>query len=190
LTRKSTSVPKAHHIIPKSSQNYHTFDSLTFSSFLAGGFGRRASDGGANLQIFYPSSMNKSSQITNEDLYSRQNSHEFMMMTEQMPAACQLKGDITMENSEDSNDEIKRYFQGRGKDKRNTIGCTDDLSISPGGQGIDPPMPQAPSSSQPGTAVRQRRSGLLTVKEGMPPGRTKFHQNFHIFFAFFGSFPA
>jgi hypothetical protein len=111
--------------------------------------------------------MNKSSQITSEDLYSRQNSHEFMMMTE-MPGACQMKGDITMEGSEDSNDEIKRYFQGRGKDKRNTIGCTDDLSVSPGGQSLDPPMPQAPST---GSAVRQRRSGLLTVKEGMPPGR-------------------
>lgn len=109
------------------------------------------------------------------------------MMTEQMPAACQLKGDITMEGSEDSNDEIKRYFQGRGKDKRNTIGCTDDLSVSPGSQGMDPPLPQAPSTSQPGTAVRQRRSGLLTVKEGMPPGR-KFTQ--FSYFPLFGSFPA
>lgn len=137
--------------------------------FLAGGFGRRASDGGANLQIFYPSSMNQPSQITNEDLYSRQNSHEFMMMAEQLPTGCQLKSDINMESSEDSNDEIQRYMHGRGCSKRHTVGCTDDLSVNPTGQSLEPPMPPIPSTSQ-SSSGRTRRTGLLTVME-RPPGR-------------------
>lgn len=138
---------------------------------VAGGFGRRASDGGANLHIFYPSSI--PSQIPNEDLYSRQNSNEFMMVTE--PAACQLKGDTNMESSEDSNDEIQRYMYGRGCSKRHTVGCTDDLSKNPAGQCMDPPLAHSPIPStsgmnQSGSSGRTRRTGLLTVME-RPPGR-------------------
>lgn len=111
--------------------------------------------------------MNKPSPIANEDLYSRQNSHEFMMMTEQLPSGYQLKGDINMESSEDSNDEIQRYMQNRGGTKRHTVGCTDDLSS---GQSVEPPMLPAPTSTQGTSSSRQRRTGLLTVME-RPPGR-------------------
>lgn len=155
-------------------QKLQVSDAIT-CSILAGGFGRRASDGGANLQIFYPSSMNNSSQIPNEDLYSRQNSHEFMMMTDQLPMGCQLKGDMNMESSEDSNDEIQRYMHGRGCSKRHTVGCTDDLSVSSTGQSMEPPLAHSPipstsGMSQGGSSGRTRRTGLLTVME-RPPGR-------------------
>jgi hypothetical protein len=152
---------------------YHA-KTFQFCYVLAGGFGRRASDGGANLHIFYPSS--NPTQIPNEDLYSRQNSHEFMMMTEQGPSSgCQLKGDANMESSEDSNDEIQRYMHGRGCSKRHTVGCTDDLSKNPNGQCMDPPLAHSPipstsGMSQSGTSGRTRRTGLLTVME-RPPGR-------------------
>lgn len=141
--------------------------------FLAGGFGRRASDGGANLHIFYPSSI--PSQVPNENPYSRQNSHEFMMMTEQAPPGCQLKGDTNMESSEDSNDEIQRYMHGRGCSKRHTVGCTDDLSKNPAGQCMEPPLAHSPvpsssGMSQSGSSGRTRRTGLLTVME-RPPGK-------------------
>lgn len=146
-----------------------TIASLIF--FLAGGFGRRASDGGANLHIFYPTSMVNSTHIPGDDIYSRQNSREFAMMTEQ-PI---MKGDATMEGSEDSNDEIQRYMHGRGCSKRHTVGCTDDLSKSPGG--MEPPLAHSPiptssGMNQSGSSGRTRRTGLLTVME-RPPGKSQ-----------------
>lgn len=153
------------------------------SLFSAGGFGRRASDGGANLHIFYPSSSN-APQLAPGDLYSHHNSREFMMMTDAVPGACQLKGDTNMEGSEDSNDEIQRYMHGRGCSKRHTVGCTDDLSKSPASQCIDPPLAHSPvpsssGMSQSGGSGRTRRTGLLTVME-RPPGKEKAELSFSL----------
>ena len=55
-------------------------------------------------------------------------------------------------------------MHGRGRDKRYTIGCTEDLSPSPtsGSSPMEPPMSNSP-------APRARKTGLLTVKE-RPPG--------------------
>ncbi|XP_070501371.1 uncharacterized protein Sik3 isoform X2 [Chironomus tepperi] len=134
-----------------------------------GGFGRRASDGGANLHIFYPSSMTNPSQLVNDE----------QMIAEQSATSCQLKTtDANMESSEDSNDEIQRYMHGRGCSKRHTVGCTDDLSKNPSGQpttdqqiGHSPiPSPGISGQSGASTSGRTRRTGLLTVME-RPPGR-------------------
>lgn len=145
-------------------------------SFLAGGFGRRASDGGANLHIFYPTGTQSPIQV--EDIYSRQNSHEFMMVTEQTNAGCPLRVDANMESSEDSNDEIQRYMHGRGQKKRHTVGCTDDLSKNSVGQCMEPtlvhsPVPSSSGLTQGGSSGRTRRTGLLTVME-RPPGNIYF----------------
>lgn len=109
------------------------------------------------------------------NLDSRQNSREFMMMTEQTGGGCQLKGDSNMESGEDSNDEIQRYMHGRGCSKRHTVGCTDDLSVAPSGQSMEPPLAHSPIPStsgmgQSGSSGRTRRTGLLTVME-RPPGK-------------------
>lgn len=97
------------------------------------------------------------------------------MMTDPAPVACQLKGDTNMEGSEDSNDEIQRYMHGRGCSKRHTVGCTDDLSKSPGSQCMEAPLAHSPipsssAMSQSGGGGRTRRTGLLTVME-RPPGK-------------------
>lgn len=134
---------------------------------LAGTFGRRASDGGANLHIYYPASTNPS-QISDEEL---------IMMTEQASAGCAMKcGESAMESGEDSsNDEIQRYMKMRGGSKRHTVGCTDDLSVSPSGQHMEPPLAHSPvpstsgMSQSGGSSSRTRRTGLLTVME-RPPG--------------------
>lgn len=148
------------------------FPEFCFNKILipAGGFGRRASDGGANLHIFYPSSMTNPAQVNN-DLYSRQNSREFMMVTDPVPGIIK---DANMESGEDSNDEIQRYMHGRGCSKRHTVGCTDDLSTNPGSQ-MEPPLAHSPipstsGMSQSSSSGRTRRTGLLTVME-RPPGK-------------------
>jgi hypothetical protein len=110
-----------------------------------------------------------------DDPYSRQQSREFMMMTEQATGGCQLKADSNMESGEDSNDEIQRYMHGRGCSKRHTVGCTDDLSVAPSGQCMEPPLAHSPipstsGMSQSGSSGRTRRTGLLTVME-RPPGK-------------------
>lgn len=112
--------------------------------------------------------MPNTSQRPSDDIYSRQNSHEFMMMTEQATMKC----DTNMEGNEDSNDEIQRYMHGRGCSKRHTVGCTDDFSKSPGG--MEPPLAHSPIPSTSGmnpsgSSGRTRRTGLLTVME-RPPG--------------------
>ena len=64
----------------------------------AGAFGRRASDGGANLHIYYPTSNNNGQPV--ETMYSSPNSRECLRSTEQ-------KNDIPCLEDE-SNDEIQR----------------------------------------------------------------------------------
>lgn len=145
---------------------------------LAGTFGRRASDGGANLQIHYPSTSCQNS----DNFYSRQNSREYVMMTDGNHGNSQQipKTEMNMESSEDSNDEIQRYMHGRGCSKRHTVGCTEDLSGN--GQSMEPPLAHSPipsiSGMSPNSASggRTRRTGLLTVME-RPPGKKEL-QNF------------
>lgn len=99
-------------------------------------------------------------------------------MTEQVSAGCAMKcGESAMESGEDSsNDEIQRYMKLRGCSKRHTVGCTDDLSVSPSGQCIEPPLAHSPIPSSSGmsqgssSSGRTRRTGLLTVME-RPPGK-------------------
>lgn len=140
---------------------------------LAGTFGRRASDGGANLHIHFPTS----SCQTSDNGYSRQNSREYVMMNDGNGNSQQNpKTEMNMESSEDSNDEIQRYMHGRGCSKRHTVACTDDLSGN--GQCMEPPLAHSPipstSAMSPNgsSGGRTRRTGLLTVME-RPPGKKK-----------------
>lgn len=106
-----------------------------------------------------------------------------MMMTEQASSAgcaAMKVGESAMESGEDSsNDEIQRYMKMRGGSKRHTVGCTDDLSVSPSGQCMEPPLAHSPipstsGMSQSGSSGRTRRTGLLTVLSERPPGKVFF----------------
>ncbi|XP_034654797.1 uncharacterized protein LOC117892575 isoform X3 [Drosophila subobscura] len=141
----------------------------------ASSFGRRASDGGANLHIYYPASGTvggpaQGQQMDTAGYYINPNCgpdpgipQELSPLSEQ--ATVQMH--CCPENAtNDCNEELQSYMQKRGGVKRHTVGCTDDLSVTHGpgtGQGSS----QAPASS---TNMRQRRTGLLTVTE-RPPGR-------------------
>ncbi|XP_034139448.1 uncharacterized protein LOC117590502 isoform X3 [Drosophila guanche] len=141
----------------------------------ASSFGRRASDGGANLHIYYPASGTvggpaQGQQMDTAGYYINPNCgpdpgipQELSPLSEQ--ATVQMH--CCQENAtNDCNEELQSYMQKRGGVKRHTVGCTDDLSVTHGpgtGQGSS----QAPASS---TNMRQRRTGLLTVTE-RPPGR-------------------
>jgi hypothetical protein len=123
--------------------------------------GRRASDGNANLHIFYQTSSN-TSQMGND---------EIMMMTNQhiLSNAChQLKAiDANMESSgeDSSNDEIQRYMHGRGSNKRHTVGCTDDYDLS----STDPPLAHSPipsTSNQGGGGGGGVSSGVASSSGG------------------------
>lgn len=145
--------------------------------FIAGNCaGRRASDGNANLHIFYQTTSN-ASQLVNDE--------QMMMDQHSLSGVCQLKAnDANMESSEDSsNDEIQRYMHGRGSNKRHTVGCTEDFDLSG-----EPPIAHSPipSTSSAGanqsgingsgnTGGRTRRTGLLTVME-RPPGNYFFYK--------------
>ncbi|XP_065077213.1 uncharacterized protein Sik3 isoform X4 [Ochlerotatus camptorhynchus] len=137
----------------------------------ASAFGRRASDGGANLHIYYPTTSNINEQPVAEVVYGSQAAH---VMT---PGAGPVIVDHPMpvtggtEAPDDSSDEIQRYMHGRGCTKRHTVGCTDDLSNS-NATSMEPPQAHSPAPSSAGTSGggRTRRTGLLTVME-RPPGR-------------------
>ncbi|KAH8371985.1 hypothetical protein KR093_009581, partial [Drosophila rubida] len=152
----------------------------------ASSFGRRASDGGANLHIYYPATvpvggtaaavasgqqMDTSGYYMNPSLTSTPGTTELSPLSEQSaggPLHC------CPENSgEECSEEIQR--QKRGGVKRHTVGCTEDLSVthSPGELGHlqVPPgaQPQTPTGSGSGGGnMRTRRTGLLTVTERPP----------------------
>ncbi|BFG05773.1 uncharacterized protein DMAD_04432 [Drosophila madeirensis] len=141
----------------------------------ASSFGRRASDGGANLHIYYPASGTvggpaQGQQMDTAGYYINPNCgpdpgipQELSPLSEQ--ATVQMH--CCPENAtNDCNEELQSYMQKRGGVKRHTVGCTDDLSVTHG-PGTGPGSSQAPASS---TNMRQRRTGLLTVTE-RPPGR-------------------
>ncbi|XP_039441126.1 uncharacterized protein LOC120421895 isoform X2 [Culex pipiens pallens] len=142
----------------------------------ASAFGRRASDGGANLHIFYPTTPNFNEQPVGEAIYGSQAAaHAAMaaaaagvgvMGDHPMPTVCGVDG------PDDTSDEIQRYMHGRGCTKRHTVGCTDDLSAGNPGT-MEPPQAHSPAPSTAAAAGgggRTRRTGLLTVME-RPPGR-------------------
>lgn len=74
--------------------------------FLAGTFGRRASDGGANLHIYYPTSSSNNGQHS-ENAYNTQNSRDCLRIGKD---ATEQINDITLnsEINDESNDEIQR----------------------------------------------------------------------------------
>ncbi|XP_055532040.1 uncharacterized protein LOC129722550 isoform X1 [Wyeomyia smithii] len=131
----------------------------------ASAFGRRASDGGANLHIYYPTSGNFNDQpASGEVMYGNQAAHVMIPTGDHpMPA---VPG---TEVPDDSSDEIQRYMHGRGCSKRHTVGCTDDLSGSNGAP-MEPPQAHSPAPTTAGTSGggRTRRTGLLTVMERPP----------------------
>uniref|UniRef100_A0A8D8CW71 non-specific serine/threonine protein kinase n=1 Tax=Culex pipiens TaxID=7175 RepID=A0A8D8CW71_CULPI len=140
----------------------------------ASAFGRRASDGGANLHIFYPTTPNFNEQPVGEAIYGSQAAaHAAMaaaaagvgvMGDHPMPTVCGVDG------PDDTSDEIQRYMHGRGCTKRHTVGCTDDLSAGNPGT-MEPPQAHSPAPSTAAAAGgggRTRRTGLLTVMERPP----------------------
>ncbi|XP_034479639.1 uncharacterized protein LOC117785638 isoform X2 [Drosophila innubila] len=153
----------------------------------ASSFGRRASDGGANLHIYYPASVPvggnaaavaSGQQMDTSGYYMNASLNATPGTTELSPLNEQSTGQLHCcpeNNGEECSEEIQRYMQKRGCVKRHTVGCTEDLSVShspgdlghlqvpPGGQ------PQPPSGSgSAGGNMRTRRTGLLTVTERPP----------------------
>ncbi|XP_055374021.1 probable serine/threonine-protein kinase MARK-A isoform X1 [Condylostylus longicornis] len=146
-------------------------------------FGRRASDGGANLHIIYPTSTSnihhsqqQASQLHQQSQQScgtqiegyyqnpneiKLNQHENMNLFTEKLSLLGAMGHIPAETGEETSDEIQRYMQIRGSSKRHTVGCTDDLSES----AIDATLSHSPA---PQSGSRTRRTGLLTVMERPP----------------------
>lgn len=79
---------------------------LKYILITAGAFGRRASDGGANLHIYYPTSTNISEQPVGEVVYGSQATHVInpvpLINDHPMPAP------VGPEITDDSSDEIQR----------------------------------------------------------------------------------
>lgn len=148
-----------------------------------GAFGRRASDGGANLHIYYPATSNTIPPV--ENMFSNPNSRECLRITGNTNCtspATTVSGCTRPENlcdqiieiphydvNDESNDEIQRYMQSRGCLKRHTVGCTDDLSAqaNSANNSMDTNLSHSPAPST--SSGRTRRTGLLTVME-RPPG--------------------
>ncbi|GAB0100785.1 Non-specific serine/threonine protein kinase [Sergentomyia squamirostris] len=133
----------------------------------ASSFGRRASDGGANLHIYYPAT--STSGPVMETLYNTQPSGECYTVG---PAGERVETRLEaspIEVGDESNDEIQRYMHGRGCSKRHTVGCTDDLPATPStvSSPMEPPLTHSPVIGG-SSGGRTRRSGLLTVTERPP----------------------
>lgn len=154
------------------------------TSDAAGSFGRRASDGGANLHIYYPSTSSGTSQqhpaqqqpmegyFNNPASTSDANGAGGAMKMNAVEVIKMSDATTTTpgEASEESNDEIQRYMHGRGCSKRHTVGCTDDLSQTRA-SGAEGGLDQQSSTHSPGpqsSGGRTRRTGLLTVMERPP----------------------
>ncbi|XP_017865885.1 PREDICTED: uncharacterized protein LOC108615704 isoform X2 [Drosophila arizonae] len=156
----------------------------------ASSFGRRASDGGANLHIYYPAGISAGNsgvaatpqQMDTAGYYINANMNAAPGTSELSPLGEQAAGQLHCcpENSgEECSEEIQRYMQKRGCVKRHTVGCTEDLSVSHspgecmGHMQVGQPGAQAqtPTGNVAGGGnMRTRRTGLLTVTE-RPPGR-------------------
>ncbi|XP_052873685.1 transcriptional activator MN1 [Anopheles cruzii] len=152
-------------------------------------FGRRASDGGANLQIYYPSSSSSTfpdqSQQQQQQQQAQSSQDSALLAIGTGVSGVVISGvnspalvvDHLMlqtpssEGNDDSNDEIQRYMHGRGCTKRHTVGCTDDLSVGSASP-MEPPQAHSPAPGSTGSGAtgggRTRRTGLLTVMERPP----------------------
>lgn len=138
-------------------------------------FGRRASDGGANLHIYYPTSTGSNpppAQGQMESYYSGSPQGETSKGTT-VPEVVKITDDAVVSNpaetGEETNDEIQRYMHGRGCSKRHTVGCTDEFSCPHIVNNENGTENQLTHSSAPQSAVgRIRRTGLLTVTERPP----------------------
>ncbi|XP_067631675.1 uncharacterized protein Sik3 isoform X2 [Eurosta solidaginis] len=158
----------------------------------ASSFGRRASDGGANLHIYYPSSVNNMQQVAVQAQQIDANAYYInpnvansvglnsaptdRLMGQSIGEQAQLQrlsvGDAV---SEENNEEIQKYIQIRGK--RHTVSCTEDLSIQhhPGetcpvcGIYEPPTVTQMPTilSQQPGVAGATGGGGMRTRRSGL-----------------------
>ncbi|XP_030369599.1 uncharacterized protein LOC115634549 isoform X2 [Scaptodrosophila lebanonensis] len=151
----------------------------------ASSFGRRASDGGANLHIYYPTSISNmpaapAQQMDTSNYYINPNLNaatgvpkDLPPLNEQGQPLSPMQCSTGEKNGEECSEEIQIYMQKRGCVKRHTVGCTDDLAVShspaemihlqvsPGTQG----QGQATSG---GGNMRTRRTGLPTVTERPP----------------------
>lgn len=76
----------------------------TFVRF-EGSFGRRASDGGANLRIYYPASNSFSQPV--ESMYSHPNSRECLRMGMESANKAEVSGSLEC-GADESSDEIQR----------------------------------------------------------------------------------
>ncbi|XP_069964879.1 uncharacterized protein Sik3 isoform X3 [Bactrocera oleae] len=158
----------------------------------ASSFGRRASDGGANLHIYYPSTGSNTHQATGQTQQMERNTyyinpnvsntsglsgasadrHTVHGMREQTQLSQLGTGDTV---SEENSEEIQKYIQIRGK--RHTVSCTEDLSIqhNPGETcpvcGVyEPPLEQQmPTimSPQSGTGGTSGGGGMRTRRTGL-----------------------
>lgn len=81
---------------------------------VAGSFGRRASDGGANLHIYYPANSNNSGGAGGqpmENMYTSPTSRECLRITGEpttMIGGGVDANTVAMEGNDESNDEIQR----------------------------------------------------------------------------------
>ncbi|XP_017013874.3 uncharacterized protein Sik3 isoform X1 [Drosophila takahashii] len=138
----------------------------------ASSFGRRASDGGANLHIYYPATGTvvipaQGQQMDTAGYFINPNcGTDPLAVQELSPLNEQAAGQMQygQENATgECNEELQSYMQKRGFTQRHTVGCTEDLSVTHGpGPGS---QSQAPTTS---SNMRQRRTGLLTVTERPP----------------------
>ncbi|XP_052841948.1 uncharacterized protein LOC128256000 isoform X3 [Drosophila gunungcola] len=140
----------------------------------ASSFGRRASDGGANLHIFYPATCSvvgpaQGQQMETAGYYINPNCGTDPLAVQELSPLNEQTGtqmQCCQENATgECNEELQSYMLKRGGTQRHTVGCTEDLSVSHGpGPGSQSQVPTTSSN------MRQRRTGLLTVTE-RPPGR-------------------
>lgn len=81
---------------------------ISISIFLAGAFGRRASDGGTNFHIYYPTNSNNGP--NNENVYSQQNSRECLNNMVIGVNDKPIENALNVEGVDEStSDEIQRY---------------------------------------------------------------------------------
>ncbi|XP_055309782.1 uncharacterized protein LOC129573368 isoform X2 [Sitodiplosis mosellana] len=117
----------------------------------ASSFGRRASDGGANLQIYYTTSASSGQSV--EPIYANPaNVKDLRIGVDSMQQQHNDNMTVTVEGNDEPNDEIQRYMHGRMCSKTEENGAVDSLEM---------PVPTT-------SGGRTRRTGLLTVMERPP----------------------
>lgn len=158
----------------------------------ASSFGRRASDGGANLHIYYPSTGNNTHQVSGQTQQVEGNTYYINQIGSNTSGLGGVSTDRNMVHgmrelthqpqlgtgdtvNEENSEEIQKYIQVRGK--RHTVSCTEDLSIQhhPGETcpvcGIyEPPLAQQiPTilSTQSGTGGTSGGGGIRTRRTGL-----------------------